>query len=208
MRSRLTELFSSLPNSMPSRPKFKSNTGKYTIVAPKPNNSLELAKRSQLNFPCEILKVGFARIIGHSNGLLLIHAPFWLTVTARVWIHVHGKQTLAQIETCTPVDNGYILAAKIAQLRRRHEDRMSTNIPASLILSSDVSEIPVRIVDMSSSGLAVAVQSEVGTGLCVGVKMEGEFTLGRTRYCVREQDSFRVGIEKCISLAAYSYKSA
>jgi hypothetical protein len=192
-----------------SRTRSNGHTSSTLIAAPDAVR-VQIPEEPQFDLPCEIDAMGrrsSARIIGHERGLLLISTPFWLTVTCRVWLHFHGKETLAQIQSCTPSNNGHILGAKIVDLRTRRESRTPTDIPGSLILCGQVSEIPVQIVDVSNSGLGLTVHCEVASYIGVAIKMPGGFTFGVTRYCRKEKDFFRVGVEKCLMLAAFERNS-
>jgi len=54
--------------------------------------------------------------------------------------------------------------------------------------------VPVRVIDVSTSGVMLALPFAVTVGALIRIKMTGGDADGEVRYCTREGDEYHVGV--------------
>lgn len=87
------------------------------------------------------------------------------------------------------------VAAPEPDVERRSEARYSTQDPAELeVLAGPTQPIYGTILDVSRSGLRVALPKRIDRGEQVKVKLQGNVIFGEVRYCRAVSGAFQAGI--------------
>lgn len=79
---------------------------------------------------------------------------------------------------------------------RRREPRFSTNQPADLVLLADSDlRLPVRVQELSGSGVRLTVSRHIAPGTPVRIDMADSILLGEVCHCVPELGEFLCGVQ-------------
>jgi c-di-GMP-binding flagellar brake protein YcgR len=89
-----------------------------------------------------------------------------------------------------------LVSAQSGFVDRRREQRVPLDlIPAQVQSDEDSTAIRARIVDISTSGLRLNLDSPSKVGSVVTVRFNNTVASGETRYCLPRQDgSFDIGL--------------
>lgn len=85
-----------------------------------------------------------------------------------------------------------ILLARDAD--RRSETRTPVDLHALLHIAGSLTAIPVRVIDLSVSGLGLELPTAVALGASVRVELGTGTAIGEIRHCEGSSPSFRAGI--------------
>jgi PilZ domain len=81
-------------------------------------------------------------------------------------------------------------------MERRSEARYQTQDPAEIeILSGPSEPLYGTILDVSRSGLRVAIQKRIARGEQVKIKLQRNVIFGEVRYCRAVRDGFQAGLK-------------
>ncbi len=79
--------------------------------------------------------------------------------------------------------------------RRREQRIQGPSIPAQIRIGEDLASAPARILDISSAGVRVGIESSLEVGLCATVSFNRTVATGQVGYCRSNPDgSFDVGL--------------
>lgn len=81
-------------------------------------------------------------------------------------------------------------------VNRRWEQRIQRSaIPAQIRIGEEPESTPARVLDISTAGVRVGIESSVTVGLCATVSFHRTVATGQVRYCRSNPDgSFDVGL--------------
>lgn len=77
---------------------------------------------------------------------------------------------------------------------RRSETRTPVDIPAALCIAGERTVIPVRVVDLSTSGLGLELSIAIPVGASVYIDLKTGTAIGEIRHCARTSERFRAGV--------------
>ena len=80
-------------------------------------------------------------------------------------------------------------------LERRREKRFEVDCQTTLyVISEDSDSVPIRIVDISGSGMKIEIDSPLKPGMLVKVSLPEALLLGEVVWCSGESAPYRAGI--------------
>jgi hypothetical protein len=80
------------------------------------------------------------------------------------------------------------------RLDRRHNERISTDLPLRLTQLDDGVELAGQLQDISDSGICSVYDKPVAPGAMVKLEILGLTLYGEVVYCNPEDDRFRTGV--------------
>jgi hypothetical protein len=109
----------------------------------------------------------------------------------------HLERTIeSQVAYCKRQENGsYTIGVLMAcDADRRSETRSPVDLPAVLRLADSRTLIPVRVIDLSTSGLGLELSMSIPVGVSAYVDLKTGTAVGEIRHCKRTSERFRAGI--------------
>ncbi len=166
-----------------------------TSVGLKASSRPELDIPTQIRFvsnPKSILDVKIRRV---NSGFMKLWSPTRLLITARIVILFRSENIEAQIAYCTAQPDGYAIGANFTQAGFiRKELRVPVDLRAMLTLPENAEPVRIRVVDMSASGVGLAVPMEIAPGTCVAVDLDNGTVFGEIRWCLKNSGFYRAGL--------------
>lgn len=86
---------------------------------------------------------------------------------------------------------GLLMAADVD---RRLEKRTPVDVPAVLRVADSRTIIPVRVIDLSTSGIGLELPFTLPVGAWVHVDLKTGTAIGEIRHCNRTSETFRAGV--------------
>ena len=156
---------------------------------------VELDIPSQLRFLSDPDKIYDVRIRRVNTGFVKLFSQNRIPVDSRVQILFNGQTIIAQVAYCTASGEGYSVGASFGETGFvRRELRVPVHLPAMLTLPESPNPVKIRVVDMSASGLGLAVPMEIPVGTGVAVDLEHGTVFGEIRYCIQSSGYYRAGL--------------
>jgi hypothetical protein len=137
-----------------------------------------------------------AVIVGVRNGAFELLCPNALKPDQRLTLRHAERLIESRVLYCEQqARSGYSVSLVMASdTERRSEVRAPVNLPATLRLTGSPSSIPVRVVDISDSGLGLEMPSAIAVGASVNVELSTGAAIGEMRHCARRRDAYRAGM--------------
>jgi len=130
------------------------------------------------------------------NGVFELCFPIALMPGQQLTMR-HLERTIeSQVAYSKPQENGtYTIGVLMAcDAGRRSETRTPVDIPAVLRVAAERNGIPVRVVDLSTSGLGLELSIAIPVGASVYVDLKTGTAIGEIRHCTRISERFRAGV--------------
>lgn len=185
-------------DSKQSTPDFEPRPfagGSPRALDSKPGQRMELDISSRLRFlssPETVLEVRIRRV---NNGFIKLFSANRIAIDARVEILFNGQSITAQVAYCTAKGEGYCVGISFGESGFvRRELRLPVDLPAQLTLPECSSPVPIRVLDMSPSGLGLAVPTQIAQGTGVAVDLGYGTVFGEIRYCLENTGYYRAGL--------------
>jgi hypothetical protein len=150
----------------------------------------------------EQLRAQIARV---NTGFLLLRSPMALEAGREVEVFYLQRHIACQTVYCHPqADGSYRVGVRMLEGTNgalRVERRIKLDAAGVLNTAALPSPTPVRIIDMSSSGLGVRLPSSIVVGDPAYVELEHGVAFGEIRHCEKMEEGYRAGlfIEEFIS---------
>jgi hypothetical protein len=159
------------------------------------SSGAELNITTQLRFP-DSPEDEISIVIRRMNaGFVKLFSKRKVPVAAKVEIQLRGDVIHGEVLYCRPERDGYSIGMNLSGLRTvRRELRLPVDFPALLRMPGSDSPIKIRIVDMSSSGLGLALPMEIEAGTGVAIEFSRGTVFGEIRHCVAASGYFRAGV--------------
>jgi hypothetical protein len=139
-----------------------------------------------------------ARIRRVNTGFFQLLSHFHLDPECIVEIEYEHRRIEVEVVYCHSQDNGeYHLGLRMvsgAHGTTRQELRLPVDVQAKLTIEGSDVAIPIRLVDMSQSGLGMILSQAVSPDAAASIDLEHGTAFGEIRYC-REQNehTYRAG---------------
>jgi PilZ domain len=160
-----------------------------------------ILRKHEFEIPVECLfdndpEAIWASIRSVENGAFELCSPVPLKA-GRQFLMRHPERTIeSRVAYCKRQEEGTysvgVLMARDAD--RRSEVRTPADIPAMLRVADSVAPIPVRVLDVSASGLGLELPTALSVGTFVQIELETGTVAGEIRHCAIASDKFRAGI--------------
>lgn len=139
-----------------------------------------------------------AHISRVNAGFLVLSSPTALEDGRKLDLLYLNRPIRCEIAYCNrqPAGN-YRIGARMLEGRAgslRAERRIKFESSAKLNTSGQRGDIPVRVIDISSSGLGVKVQHPLKVGELAYVELEHGVAFGEIRHCNQLDDGYRAGL--------------
>lgn len=139
-----------------------------------------------------------AHIARVTTGFVMLHCPLPLEPGQQLDLFFLNRSIPCEAANCVKHAPGNYRAG-LHLLEEsggvsRVERRIELNASAQLSTSSFHAPSPVRVIDMSSSGLGVTLDYPVEVGELAYVEMEQGVAFGEIRHCKKLENGFRAGI--------------
>jgi hypothetical protein len=145
-----------------------------------------------LNSPESEISASIRRV---NAGFFKLFSKSKVPVAAKVHILFRGQTIDGEVLYCRPERDGYSIGMNISGLRTvRRELRLPVDFPALLRMPESEAPVKIRIVDMSTSGLGLALPIEIQAGTGVAVEFSRGTVFGEIRHCVALSGYFRAGL--------------
>jgi PilZ domain len=182
------------------------------------------AARLEFSIPVQVqLKDGAreriaARITRVSSGFLVLGSQEPVDASRKLEIFYLGRGIFSEAVYCHPEPDGsYRIGVRMLEGSDgvlRAERRIQLDALAELTTVTAQQPITVRVIDISSSGLGVKLDSALEAGQMAYVELEHGVAFGEIRYCRKIEGGYRAGlfveefIHRNIALAAPAASSA
>lgn len=101
----------------------------------------------------------------------------------------------SRVAYCNRQERSYNLGILLARdADRRSETRTPVDLPALLHIAGSLTAIPVRVIDLSVSGLGLELPTAIALGASVRVELGTGTAIGEIRHCEGNSAGFRAGI--------------
>ncbi len=134
-----------------------------------------------------------------STGFFLVASPMLLNPEQRMQILFAGRGIDTQVVYCHAEPGGdFQLGLQMIQDKDqplRAEPRIPMDMPGEIYIAGIESPIPIRLVNISASGLGLEIASRVSPGEIACVKLEIGFAFGEIRHCSSVGNMYRVGLK-------------
>ena len=130
------------------------------------------------------------------NGTFQLWFPIALRPGQRLTLR-HLERTIeSQVVYNQRRENGaYTIGLLMAcDADRRSETRTPVDLPAVLRIADSRTVIPVRVVDLSISGLGLELPAAIPVGAAVFVDLKTGTAAGEIRHCSKASEKFRAGV--------------
>jgi PilZ domain len=161
-----------------------------------------IAEECRIEIPVELFPLDEggraigARLHGVRNGIFELCSEAYVRPEALVEMR-HAERTMeARVAYCKRGEDGRyeagLLMARDAE--RRSEERTAVNVAATLRIGDSAAAIPVRVTDVSTSGLGLETARAIAVGTTVSIELKNGTASGEVRYCERGGGRFRAGV--------------
>jgi hypothetical protein len=135
-------------------------------------------------------------IVGVRNGAFELCCPEALNPGQRLTLRHPDRVIESRVAYCKQQEYGVYRAGVLmaADAERRSQPRKLVELPATLRVAGPPDRIPVRIIDVSESGLGMEMSVAVPIGASVQVEMEAGTAIGEIRHCAKRRDAYRTGM--------------
>jgi PilZ domain len=138
-------------------------------------------------------------IAGVRNGMFQLLCPKALKPDQQLTLR-HAKRSIrSRVVYCKANATGGYAAGLVmaSDAERRAEVRTPVSLNATLRVGGSPSTTPVRVVDVSDSGLGLELSSAIAVGASVHVELSTGAAIGEMRHCAKRGDVYRAGIRIC-----------
>lgn len=137
-----------------------------------------------------------ATIVGVRNGMFEVCSPAPLEPRSQLTLRHPDRVIESRVVYCEQQDYGVFRIGVLmaADAERRSQVRKPVDLPATLCVAGSPDRIPVRIIDVSDSGLGMEMSAAVPIGASVQVEMEAGTAMGEVRHCAKRADAYRAGM--------------
>ena len=164
--------------------------------------TIVISEHCELDLPVDLCLVDEsphtirATVRGVKNGVFELCSPVYLRPGRELTLR-HPERTIESLVAyCTRQESGTyamgILMTRDAD--RRLQARTPVDVPATLRIAGSPMPIPIRLIDLSVSGLGIELPTAVALGASVYVELRDGTAIGEIRHCARCSDKFRAGI--------------
>lgn len=137
-----------------------------------------------------------AKIHRVSAGLIELWSPIFLKLEQKVAVDCDGRSFLSRVAYCRSHYGGiYTVAIRTApDLYVRSAHRIPVDLSTKLSVVGSPTSIPVRVVDLSPSGVGMELKVPVPVGARASVHLGYRLVLGEIRHCAPKLDRYRAGL--------------
>jgi hypothetical protein len=143
----------------------------------------------------ERLQAHIARV---SRGFLVISSRVPVDPTRKLDVLYLDRGIFSESVYCHPQPDGtHHIGARILEGTDgalRGERRIRLDVLAQLTTARARQSLPVRVIDMSSSGLGIKLDSPLQVGQSVYVELEHGVAFGEIRHCKKVDRAYRAGL--------------
>jgi hypothetical protein len=140
-----------------------------------------------------------AKIRRVATGSINLVVPRFISPSQNVQIVYLGCRIQARVVRCTELPGDNHLATvhllSCAGMEMRSEPRLPIHLDATLQILGSAEKLAIRIVDISQSGLGVAVPITLTVGQQVAVDVGQGIALAEVRYCRVTPEGKRAGLQ-------------
>jgi hypothetical protein len=116
-------------------------------------------------------------------------------IGAQVELVLRTESVTGEVVACTPSAGQYLVQINSAHDPAiRNDLRLPVDFPAIVTPRGSEDSIRARIIDMSRSGLGLAVPAELPVGCEVTVEFAHGTVFGKIRHCAPASGFFRAGV--------------
>ncbi len=174
-------------------------------VCPLPEGDMSSRERAAPNYiPVDIVVEahgGYAitgQIWSASERFLRVLLRVPLDAGDLIEMSLHGCRFAAEVAFCQPSPEGYNVGVQLLDRDSvRREPRFPLDLPAVLTVvgSAGPKEAPVRLTDVSASGVGLFSSAALQIGGCVEIDLDLGLLFGEVRHCqVRSDGRYHIGV--------------
>jgi hypothetical protein len=133
-----------------------------------------------------------------NTGFLLLRSPIALQPARSLNVSFFERLIPCEVVYCLPqATDNYRIGARLLDGSAgslRAERRIRLDAPAKLHTTGLTEPLPVRVIDMSTSGVGVRLRAPVTVGHLAYIELDHGFAFGEVRHCEKVEQGYRAGI--------------
>lgn len=130
------------------------------------------------------------------TGVVELSSPIYLRENLKLEMACEGRRIQSRVAYCRRQPSGkFDIGIRMSgDSYMRSETRMPVDLTTKLHVAGSPAPLPVRVIDMSPSGLGMELTTPVPVGARVSVQLGYRTALGEMRHCARTGQHYRAGV--------------